>query len=199
MRKVVVSEFLSLDGVMQAPGGPEEDTEGGFAHGGWQMPYFDEVAGNAVSEGIAATDAFLLGRKTYEIFAAYWPSADAEETEEEFVNTMNRMTKYVASETLDEVEWQNSTLIKGDVAEEVATLKQQSGKNIQVMGSGDLVQTLMQHDLVDEYQLMIHPVVLGSGKRLFRDASDTTALRLVNTKTTTTGVIILTYQSEDKE
>lgn len=199
MRKVVVSEFLSLDGVMQAPGDPEEDTEGGFTHGGWQMPYFDEVAGNAVSEGIAATDAFLLGRKTYEIFAAYWPSADAEKAEEEFVNTMNRMTKYVASETLDEVEWQNSTLIKGDVAEEVAELKQQSGKNIQVMGSGDLVQTLIQHDLVDEYQLMIHPVVLGSGKQLFRDGSDTTALRLVDTKTTTTGVIILTYQPEDKE
>lgn len=199
MRKVVVSEFLSVDGVMQAPGGPEEDTEGGFAHGGWQMPYFDEVAGNAVSEGIAAADAFLLGRKTYEIFAAYWPSADAEEAEEEFATTMNRMTKYVASETLDEVEWQNSTLIKGDIAEEVAKLKQQSGKNIQVMGSGDLVQTLMQHDLVDEYQLMIHPVVLGSGKRLFRDASAPTALRLVDTKTTTTGVIILTYQPEDKE
>ena len=193
MRKVIISEFLTLDGVMQAPGGPEEDTEGGFAHGGWQMPYFDEVAGNAVSEGIAAADAFLLGRKTYEIFAAYWPSASDEEG---FADTMNGMAKFVASETLDEVEWQNSTLIKGDVAEEVAKLKQQPGKNIQVLGSGDLIQTLMQHDLVDEYQLMIHPVILGSGKRLFRDARDTTALRLVNTQTTTTGVAILTYQPE---
>lgn len=196
MRKVIISEFLTLDGVMQAPGGPEEDTEGGFAQGGWQMPYFDEVAGNTVSEGIAAADAFLLGRKTYEIFAAYWPSASDEEG---FADTMNRMAKFVASETLDEVEWQNSTLIKGDVAEKVARLKQQPGKNIQVLGSGDLVQTLMQHDLVDEYQLMIHPVVLGSGKRLFRDVSDTTALRLVDTQISSTGVAILTYQPAENK
>ncbi len=194
MRKVIVSEFLSLDGVMQAPGGPEEDTEGGFAHGGWQMPYSDEVLGTAVLEGMAAADAFLLGRKTYEIFAAYWPSSD----DEEFADTMNGMAKFVASETLDDVEWQNSTLIEGDVAEGVARLKQQPGKNIQVIGSGDLARTLMQHDLVDEYQLMIHPVVLGSGKRLFGKASDTTALRLVETRTTTTGVVILTYQPEEK-
>ena len=195
MRKVIVSEFLSLDGVMQAPGDPKEDTEGGFAHGGWQMPYFDEVAGNAVSEGIAAADAFLLGRKTYEIFATYWPSASDEEG---FADTMNRMAKFVASETLYEVEWQNSTLIKGNVAEAVAKLKQQPGKNIVVLGSGDLVQTLMQHDLVDEYQLMLHPLILGSGKRLFRDASAPATLRLVDTQTTHTGVVILTYQPERK-
>ena len=162
-RKVIVSEFLSLDGVMQAPGDPEEDTEGGFAHGGWQMSYSDDVLVNAVSEGIAAANAFLLGRKTYEIFAAYWPSASDEEG---FADTMNRMSKFVASETLDEVAWQNSTL--------------------------------MQHDLVDEYHLMIHPLILGSGKRLFRNVSDTAAFRLVDTETTRTGVVILTYQPEKK-
>ena len=173
-RKVIVSEFLSLDGVMQAPGGPDEDRECGFEHGGWQMQYSDEVYADTVSEGISTSDALLLGRKTYEIFAAYWPTAKDEEDLADiadfadFADLMNSIDKYVASRTLDGVEWQNSTLLEGDVAEAVAELKEQSGQDIRVIGSGELVQTLMKHDLVDEYQLMIHPLVLGGGKRLFR-------------------------------
>lgn len=194
-RKVIVSEFLSLDGIMQAPGGPDEDRDGGFEHGGWQMQYFDEVYGDTVSEGISTSDALLLGRKTYEIFAAYWPTAD-EEVSADFADVMNSIDKYVASRTLDTVEWQNSTLLEGDVAEGVAELKQQSGQDIRVIGSGELVQTLMEHNLVDEYQLMIHPLVLGGGKRLFRDGSKKTNLQLVDTKTTGTGVVILHYQTE---
>ncbi|WP_458189798.1 dihydrofolate reductase family protein [Haladaptatus sp. NG-WS-4] len=194
-RKVIVSEFLSLDGVMQAPGGPDEDREGGFEHGGWQMQYFDEIYGDTVSEGISTSDALLLGRKTYEIFAAYWPTAD-EEVSADFADVMNSIDKYVASRTLDAVEWQNSTLLEGDVAEAVAELKQQSGQDIRVIGSGELVQTLMEHDLVDEYQLMIHPLVLGGGKRLFRDGSKKTNLQLVDTETTGTGVVILHYETE---
>ncbi|WP_435158311.1 dihydrofolate reductase family protein [Haladaptatus sp. DFWS20] len=195
-RKVIVSEFLSLDGVMQAPGGSDEDREGGFEHGGWQMQYFDEVYGDTVSEGIFTSDALLLGRKTYEIFAAYWPTATDEEVSGGFANLMNSIDKYVASRTLDTVEWQNSTLFKGDVAEAVARLKEQSGQDIRVIGSGELVQTLMEHDLVDEYQLMIHPLVLGGGKRLFKDGSKKNDLQLVDTKTTGTGVAILHYQTE---
>jgi dihydrofolate reductase len=196
-RKVIVSEFLSLDGVMQAPGGPDENREGGFEHGGWQMQYLDEVYTDTVSEGISSSDALLLGRKTYEIFAAYWPTAD-EEVSADFADVMNSIDKYVASRTLDTVEWQNSTLLEGDVAEAVAELKQQSGRDIRVIGSGELVQTLMEHDLVDDYQLMIHPLVLGGGKRLFRDGSKKTNLQLVDTKTTGTGVAILHYQTERK-
>jgi dihydrofolate reductase len=191
MRKLVVSEFLSLDGVMQAPGGSEEDTEGGFQHGGWQMPYFDDAAGAAVDEGFARTDALLLGRKTYEIFAGYWPTAPADAP---FAAKINSMAKYVVSTTLDKAEWQNSTLIKGDVVEEVRKLKEQPGADIQVIGSGELAQTLMRHGLVDEYALMIHPIILGSGKRLFRQADQPVGLRLEDSKTTSTGVLILTYR-----
>ena len=190
--RVIVSEFLTLDGVMQAPGGADEDRSGGFEHGGWQGPYFDDAAGSAIFEGMAASDGFLLGRKTYEIFAGFWPSAPADDP---LADTINSLAKYVVSTTLEEpLEWNNSHLIKGDVAEEIVKLKAQPGKDLQVIGSGDLVQTLMQHDLVDEYRLMVHPVVLGSGRRLFRDGSATTPLRLVDTKTTSTGVLILTYQ-----
>jgi dihydrofolate reductase len=196
MRKVIVSTFLTLDGVMQAPGGPDEDRSGGFEHGGWQMPYFDDVAGSAISEGMAASGAFLLGRKTYEIFAAYWPSAPDDDP---IAAVMNGIQKYVVSTTLEEpLEWNNSTLIKGDIAAEVTKLKQQPGKDLQVIGSGDLAQTLMQHDLVDEYQLMVNPIVLGSGNRLFREGSATSPLRLVDSKTTSTGVLILTYQPAGK-
>jgi dihydrofolate reductase len=192
MRKVIVSTFLSLDGVMQAPGGADEDRSGGFEQGGWQMPYFDEVAGNAIAAGMAASGGFLLGRKTYEIFAAFWPN---QPDDDPAAATMNNIPKFIASTTLEEpLEWKNSTLIKGDVAEGVAKLKQEPGKDLQVIGSGDLAQTLMQHDLVDEYQLMVHPIVLGSGKRLFGEGNATTRLKLVDTKTTGTGVVILTYQ-----
>ncbi len=197
MRKVVVGTFVSLDGVMQAPGSPEEDTEGGFEHGGWQIPYFDADAGRFISEAYAATGALLLGRVTYQIFAAFWPSAPEDDP---LAKQMNSMPKYVVSTTLDEVKWNNSRLIKGNIAEEVAKLKQQPGSgNLAVVGSGKLAQTLMQHNLVDEYELWVHPVVLGSGKHLFGDGIPKTALRLVDTKTTGSGVVILTYRPAQHE
>lgn len=197
MRNVIVSEFLTLDGVMQAPGGADEDRSGGFEHGGWQMPYLDEVAGSHISESMAESGGLLLGRKTYEIFAGYWPSAPPEEP---IAAQMNAFAKYVVSTTLDEpLEWSNSLLIRGDVPEEVAKLKQQPGKDLHVIGSGDLSQTLMQHDLVDEYRLMINPLVLGSGKRLFREEGVRIPLELVDIKSTSTGVLILTYRPAGKE
>jgi dihydrofolate reductase len=186
-----VIEFLSLDGVMQAPGAPDEDTEGGFQHGGWQRPYFDEVLGATAAEGMAETDAYLFGRKTYEKMAAYWPTAPEDDP---YGRHMNSTPKYVASRTLRDVEWQNSTLIKGDVAEEVARLKEQPRKNIAVLGSGELVQTLLEHDLVDEFFLAVYPIVLGSGKRLFREAGQVRKLSLVDSKPTSTGGVILTYR-----
>jgi dihydrofolate reductase len=184
-------EFLSLDGVIQAPGAPEEDTEGGFRHGGWQRPYFDEVLGAAAAEGMAATDSYLFGRKTYEKMAAYWPTAPADDP---YARHLNGTPKYVASRTLEAVEWQNSTLLKGEVAKEVAKLKEQPGQNIAVLGSGDLVQTLIRDDLVDEYWLVVFPIVLGSGKRLFREADQAVKLRLVDSKATGTGGVMLTYR-----
>jgi dihydrofolate reductase len=196
MRKVIVSEFLTLDGVMQAPGDPEEDRRGGFQHGGWQLSYFDDVLGSAVTEGLSAAGGLLLGRRTYEIFAAYWPSAPADIP---IAPTINSLPKYVASRTLEEpLGWENSTLLQGDAAKEVASLKEQSGGDLLVIGSGDFVQTLMQNSLVDEYQLMVHPFVLGTGARLFREGTPRTALRLADTKTTTKGVLILTYQPAGK-
>jgi dihydrofolate reductase len=191
MRMLRMIEFLSLDGVMQAPGAPDEDTEGGFQHGGWQRPYFDDVLGATAAEGMAETDAYLFGRKTYEKMAAYWPTAPEDDP---YGRHMNSTPKYVASRTLQDVEWQNSTLITGDVAEEVARLKQQPGKNIAVLGSGDLVQTLLEHDLVDEFFLAVYPLVLGSGKRLFRDSDQVRKLHLVDSKPTSTGGVLLTYR-----
>ncbi len=191
MRMLRVIEFLSLDGVLQAPGAPDEDTEGGFQHGGWQRPYFDDVLGATAAEGMAATDAYLFGRKTYEKMAAYWPTVPDEDA---YARHLNSTPKFVASTTLRGVEWQNSTLIEGDVAEEVGKLKEQAGKNIAVLGSGDLVQTLSEHDLVDEYFLAVFPIVLGSGKRLFREADRVRRLSLVDSKATSTGGVILTYR-----
>jgi len=193
MRKLVVVEFLSLDGVYQAPGAPDEDTEGGFEHGGWQMPYFDEVLGAAADDGIAETDAHLFGRKTYEIMAAYWPNAPADDP---FTEHLNSVRKYVASRTLTEVTWQNTTLLRGDVAEEVARLKEQPGKSITVLGSGNLVQTLAEHDLIDEYSLSVFPIVLGGGKKLFPEDGRLRRLRLVDSKVTGTGGPMLTYRPE---
>jgi dihydrofolate reductase len=190
MRKLVVSTFLTLDGVMQAPGGSDEDTEGGFEHGGWQLVYFDEIFGKTIMDGFAATDALLLGRKTYDIFAAFWPN---QPDDDPIAPTMNAFDKYVVTRTLDEAEWVNSKVIKGDVVAEIKKLKEQAGKDIRVIGSGDLAQTLMANDLVDEYQLVIHPLVFGTGKRLFRDGTKPTKLRLVDRTTTTKGVAILTY------
>jgi dihydrofolate reductase len=194
MRRIVVSEFLTLDGVMQAPGDPNEDRSGGFEHGGWQLAYFDDIFGSVLMEAFAATGGMLLGRRTYETFAAHWPKQPADDP---LAGTMNGLQKYVVSTTLTEpLAWQNSTLIKTDVPGGVAKLKEGSGKEIQVIGSGELVQTLIQHNLVDQYRLMVHPLVLGTGKRLFRDGTALTRLRLVDTKPTTTGVVILTYEPE---
>jgi dihydrofolate reductase len=193
MRKLVVIEFLSLDGVMQAPGAPEEDTEGGFRHGGWSMPYGDEVMGQAAAEGMAATDTHLFGRKTYEIMAAYWPQAAADDP---FAQHLNSVEKYVVSTTLQQADWQNTTIIDGDVVERVKELKERPGKNIGVLGSGELVQTLIEDDLVDEFSLTMYPIVLGSGKKLFREADQTRKLELVDSKPTTTGGLILTYRPE---
>ncbi len=194
MRKVIVNEFLTLDGVMQAPGLPDEDRSGGFEHGGWQMPLMDDEAGSAITEGLAATGGLLLGRVTYEIFAGFWPNAPADDP---LAQTINGLPKYVVSTTLREpLEWNNSHLIKGDVANEVARLKAEPGKDLRVIGSGELVQTLIGHDLVDEYDLMIYRVVLGSGKRLFREDSPEISLRLVDSKTSKTGVLIVTYEPE---
>jgi dihydrofolate reductase len=194
MRRIVVSEFLTLDGVMQAPGDPNEDRSGGFDHGGWQLAYFDDVFGSTMMEAFAATGGMLLGRRTYETFAAHWPRQPADDP---LAGTMNGLQKFVVSTTLTEpLAWQNSTLIKTDVPGEVAKLKERSGKEIQVIGSGELVQTLIQNDLVDSYRLMVHPLVLGTGKRLFREGTSLTKLKLIDTKATGTGVLILTYEPE---
>jgi dihydrofolate reductase len=191
MRKLLVIEFVSLDGVYQAPGDPSEDREGGFPHGGWQRQYFDDVLGAAAAEGMAAADAQLFGRKTYEIMAAFWPKAPSDDPIAQYLNGVQ---KYVASRTLSTVEWENTELIRGDVVEAVRALKQQPGNNIGVLGSGDLVQTLMRNDLVDEYSVSIFPLVLGSGKRLFRGGEPRTNLQLVDSKTTGTGGVLLTYR-----
>jgi dihydrofolate reductase len=193
--RIVVSEFLTLDGVMQAPGRSEEDTDAGFQHGGWQLDnnYIDDVAGQAIMESFEEAGGMLLGRRTYDIFAAYWPSSD----EEPFAGVMNNMKKYVASRTLKApLEWENSELLEGDTVDAVRELKKQPGKNIFVIGSGDLAQTLIDNDLVDEYRLMIHPIVVGGGKRLFRDGNPLAKLTLTDSKTSTTGVVLLTYRPE---
>jgi dihydrofolate reductase len=192
MRKVIVNEFVSLDGVVQAPGGADEDPSGGFAHGGWHLGYFDDLAQKWVVEGLTRAGGFLLGRRTYEIFAAYWPTAPEEE--QVLAEPLNTLPKYVASTTLTEpLEWQNSTLLRGDVAEAVAALKQEGDDEVHVIGSSELVQTLIEHDLVDELRLMIDPLVLGGGKRIFRDDGARRPLRLVDGQVTTMGAILATY------
>jgi dihydrofolate reductase len=194
MPKIVVSEFLTLDGVMQGPGDPDEDRSGGFDRGGWQLPYFDEAFGEFVMGGMAKAGAFLLGRRTYETFAAYWPNQPADDP---VAPTMNAMPKYVVSTTLSEpLSWQNSSLIRDDVPNAIAALREGSGKDIQVIGSGELVQTLVRRGLVDEYRLTVHPIVLGKGKRLFRDLDVPSRLRLVESKPTSTGVLLLTFVPE---
>ena len=191
MRRLVVNEFLSLDGVMQGPGGPEEDTEGGFKLGGWALPYHSDDYVEKALEEMAQTEIQLFGRKTYEEFASYWPTAP---TEIPFTAHLNSVRKVVASNTLQRVDWNNSTLIRGDVAEEVAKLKAEAGGNISVLGSGNLVQTLMENDLVDEYSLVVYPIVLGSGKRFFRSAEQVMRLTLIDSTPTSTGGVILRYR-----
>jgi dihydrofolate reductase len=192
MSKLVVNVNLTLDGVMQAPSDHDEDRRGGFELGGWARPYFDQVMADAAAEGIAKGGALLFGRRTFEQFASYWSTQPQDNP---FAAVLNERQKYVASTTLEEpLAWKHSTLLEGDVAEAVAKLKEQPGKDLVVLGSGELVKSLMEHDLVDEYVLLIHPLVLGSGRRLFTDGGAPAPLRLVDTKTTTTGVVIATYQ-----
>lgn len=191
MRKIVAVESLTLDGVMQAPGGAEEDRRGGFEHGGWAAPYADDVMLAEMGKGMGRTE-LLFGRRTYEQFYSYWPNV-AEPNP--FTEVLNNTHKYVASRTLTEpLPWANSTLLSGDASVSVAKLKEQPGKDLVVLGSGELVQSLMEDDLVDELMLLIHPLVLGSGRRLFRDGSTPARLSLSSTVTTSTGVVIATYQ-----
>jgi len=196
MRKIIATLSLTLDGVMQAPGRPDEDRRGGFEHGGWAPAYADSVMMNAMGKGMAEAGPLLFGRRTYEDFFAVWPGRK----DNPFTAVLDNAQKYVTSRTLREpLPWQNSTLVSGDAAQAVARLKARPGKNIVVLGSGDLMQTLMRHGLVDEYVLLIHPLVLGRGRRLFNDDARRTALRLVDSVTTTTGVVIATYRSEARE
>jgi len=191
MPKVVVFTSLTLDGVMQAPGRPDEDRRGGFEHGGWALPYNDPVMGSVVAEGMASTGPLLLGRRTYEDFFSFWPH----QTDNPFTEVLDNTLKYVASTTLEEpLPWRNSALLEGDAAEAVARLREQPGKDLVVLGSGKLARSLMRRNLVDRYVLLVHPLILGSGTRLFTDDVPLAALRLVDAKTTTTGVVIATYQ-----
>jgi dihydrofolate reductase len=192
MRKVIVQEWMTLDGVVQAPGAADEDTTGGFKYGGWHLRYFDDISQKWVLEDLAAAGGFLLGRRTYEGFAAHWPNASEEE--QVVAQPLNTKPKYVASRTHTEpLEWQNSTVLQGDVAKAVAALKQEDGGDLLVVGSTELVQTLIEHDLVDEFHLMIDPLIVGGGKRIFRDDGALRPLRLLDSKATTTGAILATY------
>jgi dihydrofolate reductase len=194
MSRVIVTNHLTLDGVMQAPGRPDEDLRGGFEHGGWATPNTDEVMGRVMGEGMAQGGPLLLGRRTYEDFYDFWPK----QKDNPFTEVLDRVQKYVASTTLTEpLPWSNSTLLEGDVAEAVTNLRRQPGKDIGVLGSGELVGTLMRHSLVDRYVLMYHPIVLGSGRRLFREGSPLASLRLVDSVTTTTCVVIATYEATE--
>src|SRR5437763_5408980 len=190
MSKVVVLTNLTLDGVMQGPARPDEDRRGGFEHGGWAAPY---AAMEATGNNFASAGALLFGRRTYENFYAVWPK----QTNSPYTEFLNTIPKYVASTTLKEpLPWSNSTLLKGDAAQTVSQLKQQPGKDLLIMGSGELIQSLMRANLIDDYVLLIHPLVLGSGRRLFPDGGAAATLRLVDSKATTTGVLIATYRPE---
>jgi dihydrofolate reductase len=188
--RLTLHMFLTLDGVLQSPGAPDEDPDGPYEHGGWSFPYGDEDFGATVDGWFQEVDAFLLGRKTYQIFAGYWP----QHTDPKAVaGALNTLPKYVASTRLDHVEWHNTTIVR-DVVGEVTKLKEQDGRELQVHGSGHLAQTLIEHDLVDEYRLLTFPVHLGSGKRLFREGLRPAALSLVSTTTTASGVVVATYR-----
>jgi len=192
MRNIIAFESLSLDGVMQAPGRADEDERGGFAQGGWAIPYADEDMGRAAAESWATTGAILLGRRTYEDFYSVWPAR----ADNPYTQVLNNTLKYVASTTLKEpLPWMNSKLLEGEAASAVAKLKEEPGKDIVVLGSGALIESLSRSNLIDQYVLLIHPLVLGSGRRLFNDGLAAT-LRLIDMKTTTKGVVIATYQPE---
>lgn len=189
MRKIIVLTFLTLDGVMQAPGGPDEDTSGGgFTYGGWTVPYFDEFLGGVMSEQMGKPFDLLLGRKTFEIFASYWPQHPEEGS------GINKATKYVASTTLTEHEWSKSVFLKGDIVNKIKKLKEQDGPELQVHGSSNFIQTLLKYDLVDEFWLKIFPIILGKGKRLFEKGTIPTEFKLIESKTSPSGVIVANYQ-----
>jgi dihydrofolate reductase len=191
MSKITVVNNLSLDGVMQAPGRPDEDVRGDFAHGGWAMSYNDQVKGRAMGEGMAGGGALLFGRRTYEDFYGVWPN----QKDNPFTEVLNNARKYVASTTLREpLPWSNSTLLDGDAADAVARLKEESDEDLTILGSGVLIASLMERNLIDQYVLMIHPLVLGSGRRLFADDGTFATLKLTDSLTTTTGVVIATYE-----
>jgi dihydrofolate reductase len=190
MRKLIVNTFVSLDGVMQAPGGPEEDPTGGFEHGGWSVTQWDDLMREAMGETMGKPFDLVLGRKTYEIFAAHWPHTDDPPAEQ-----LNNATKHVASTTLQgPLDWANSHLIEGDVPTGVARIKEQDGPELQVHGSANLIQTLLENDLIDEFRLFIFPLVLGKGKRLFSDGTIPANLRLTDSKVSSTGVMVNTYE-----
>src|SRR6266511_3171754 len=190
MSKIIVFNSLTLDGVMQAPARPDEDVRGDFPYGGWATPYSDPEMGRAAAESGATAGGLLLGRRTYEDFYQIWPNR----TDNPYTEVLNNSQKYVASKTLKEpLPWMNSTLLKGNVPEAVAALKAQQDKDLVILGSGELIQTLMQHQLIDQYVLLIHPLILGTGRRLFREGSAYSTLQLVDNKTTPNGVVISTY------
>jgi dihydrofolate reductase len=188
MRKIIVLSFITLDGVMQGPGGPTEDTSGNFTHGGWVVPYFDDGVGKIMEEQMSKPFALLLGRKTFELFASYWPHADGGK------NPINEATKYVASHTLTTHEWRKSVFFKGTVVDEIRALKQQDGPDLHVHGSGNLMQTLLAHDLVDALWLKIFPVTVGKGKRLFEKGTLPASLTLVESQASPSGVILATFK-----
>src|SRR5881296_1219658 len=189
MRKIAVLSFVTLDGVMQAPGGPDEDPSGNFKHGGWSVGYWDDVMGKVMSEQMGHPYDLLLGRKTYEIFAAYWPKA----RDVPGADGLNKARKYVVSKTPRKLDWNNSVLVTGNIPEEIKKLKRQDGPELQVHGSSNLIQTLLKHDLVDEFLLKIFPVTIGHGKRLFGDGTMPAGFKLLESKSSTKGVIVATY------
>ncbi len=191
MRELIVNTFMTLDGVMQAPGGPDEDRDGGFEHGGWSVTYWDDKMGQAMGEQVSKPFAMVLGRRTYDVMAAHWPHA----SEEEGAGVFNNATKYVASRGNPRLEWSNSVLIKGDAAEGVAALKQEDGPELQVSGSANLIQTLLAHNLVDRFFLWTFPVVVGPGKKLFGDGTLPAGLRMVDHKVSSTGVVMAIYET----
>ena len=184
--------FVTLDGIMQAPGGPDEDTSGNFTQGGWSVGYWDDFMGKVMGEQMGRPYDLLLGRKTYEIFAAYWPKAK----DNPGADGLNKAKKYVVSRTLRKLDWNNSTLLTGNIPEEIRKLKREDGHELQVHGSSNLIQTLLKHDLVEEFRLKIYPVTVGHGKRLFGDGTMPASFKLLENKTSTTGVVVATYRRE---
>jgi dihydrofolate reductase len=185
MPRIIVNAFLTLDGVMQAPGGPDEDRESGFVHGGWQAPYVDDVMGQLVTAGFDDADGFLLGRKTCDIFSNYWPKIT--DPDNAIATALNSRPKYVVSRSVEQVSWNNTSLIKGDLVTEIRKLREQPGRTVQTWGSTDLLQTLLTNDLIDEYRLFIFPLVLGTGKRLFGNGTAPAVLKQIETVTSSKG------------